>query len=221
MLASIEEDEQIIKLFEEIDESFSSIKTTLRELRIKIGQLSEKNKDIVSNFAPWINFFEIETRIDCSPLSELSFNSLKYKELGNSPATLNSKAPNNPFIEAESSELFNKSIFKKMQCCSPSSSTAVLTEEITNKENSENRCSPDSDETEIIPFRLDLLPAVFQKEPDLFNLYAFIQKHRAVSVEAIISNFKDISHEKLEILVSLLCRKNFVRQKNSKITIEK
>lgn len=220
MLKSIEEDEQVIKLLEEIDESFSAIKTTLRELRIKVSKLSEKNKDIVSSCTPWINFFEAENKIEFSPLSELHLNSLKYRDVNNSPLNLNYAAPKNPFIEAESSELLNKATLKNIHCCSGSSSTQVFIEK-QSPGNSSIKSSPDSDENEIIPFQVDLLPAVFQKETDLFNLYNFIQKNRSVSVESIISNFKEISHEKLEILVSLLCRKNFVKQKNSRITIER
>lgn len=216
----IEEDEQIIKLLEDIDENFSSIKATLRDLKIKISKFSIKNKEIVMNCSPWINFFEAETKVEFSPLSELHLNSLKFKEINNSPNNLNFTTPNNPFIEAESSELLNKSIFKRINYCSTSSSTPILLDK-PGLENSDNKCNHDSDETEIKPFQLNLLPPIFQKETDLLDLYNFIQKHRSVSLESIIENFKDISHEKLKILVSLLCRKNFVRQKDSKITIEK
>lgn len=220
MLSSIEEDEQRIKLLEEIDENFSAIKATLRELRIKIGKFSEKNKEIVLNCMPWAHFFETEAKVEFSPLSELHLNSLKYKELNNSPGNLNFTTPNNPFIEAESSELLNKSIFKKINFCSTSSSTPVMFEK-PGLENIDNKSFPDSDDTEIRAFQTNLLPPVFQNEEDLFNLYNFIQKNGSVSLESIIENFKDISHEKLEILISLLCRKNFVKQKNSKITVEK
>lgn len=219
-LSSIKENEEIIQVLEEIDENFSAIKTTLRELRLKIGKMAEKNKEIVEDCKPWIKFFDVHNNPEFSPFSDLHLASLKYKEISQSPNNLSSSTPKNPFVEIESSELLNRSIFKDLKA---SSSHNLSLESINITNEKENIPNNDSDETDhgLKPFEKSQLPEIFQNETDLDELYFFIQKNRSVSLEDITDHFKNISPEKLEILISILCRKRFVKIINSKITVDK
>jgi len=219
ILSSIREDEEIIKELEDMDENFSAIKSTLRELRLKMSMVAEKNREIVEDCRPWIKFFEVKSQ-EFSPFSELQLNTPKFNDKAHSPSNLNLSSPRNPFVEAESSELLNKSLCKALKMTMGSSSSYVnVDQNISNQETPQI----DSEDTnhDIIPFEKALLPEIFQNEEDLAEIYSFVEKHRSVSLEHIVEHFKDISPEKLEILISLLCRKRFVKQKNSKITVEK
>ncbi|KAM0681715.1 hypothetical protein GINT2_000229 [Glugoides intestinalis] len=221
--SSIAEDEQIIELLEEIDENFSAIKTTLRDLKIKFGNVAGKNREIVDDCKPWINFFEVQTKSAFSPLSDLQLNSLGYTQLAQSPDNLKYSSPKNPFVEMESSELLNKCIFKDIKTDSPSFSSTTL---CIDKENSENpkakeQCDSEDTEYDIKPFERELIPEIFQEEHDLIDLYNFILSRGSVSVENILEKFSEVQPEKLEILISFLCRKRFVKQKNASITVEK
>lgn len=222
-LYSIEEDEQTIKLLEEIDENFSILKSTLKELRMKIGKMAEKNKSIVEDCKPWIKFFEIQTKEDFSPFSDLHLNSLKYNEIYKSPENLNNTVPKNPFVEQESSELLNRSILKNLKINTGSFSSTPIIHSISGVEAQNNTVCNDSEDidSEIRPFEKELLPEIFQNEADLIKLYEFIQLKRTVTIENICNQFKDIPVEKIEILVSVLLRKQFVRQKKHDITVEK
>lgn len=221
VLSSIREDEEIIKELEDIDENFSAIKSTLRELRLKIAMVAEKNREIVEDSRPWIKFFEVQSPQNFSPFSELHLNSLKLNDHTHSPNNLNLSTPRNPFVEAESSELLNRSLCKALKMALTPSSSCVVSDQ--NNDNLRTVPQIDSEDTnhDIVPFEKSLLPEIFQNEEDLAGLYNFIKKHRSVSLEHIVEHFKEISPEKLEILVSLLCRKRFVKQKDSKITVEK
>lgn len=220
---SIEEDEQIIKLLEEIDENFSILKSTLKDLRMKIGKMSENSKSIVEDCRPWTKFFEMQTKEDFSPFSDLHLNSLKYNEIYKSPENLNNTAPKNPFVEQESSELLNRSIMKNLKINTGSLSSTPIIHAVNESESQNNTICNDSEEAdhEIIPFEKDLLPEIFQNEDDLVKLYEFIQSRRTVTLSDISNQLKDTPLEKIEILVSVLARKRFVRIKRDKITIEK
>lgn len=222
-LSPLEEDEQAIQVLEELDSHFSSIRVSLREMRMKIARISGLSKQLVEDCAPWVKFFETEVKAELSPLSELQLNSLKFREIANSPDNLNYDPPRNPFIEAESSDLLNRSILKNLKCntTTDSSSAVVLTKGTL--ENYDNTAAADSEdfECEIRPFDASKIPSIFQTEKDLFSLYEFVRCNRAVSVELIARNFTETPPEKLEIFISLLCRKQFVKQKNGKLTIDK
>ncbi|ELA42879.1 uncharacterized protein VICG_00194 [Vittaforma corneae ATCC 50505] len=222
-LSSIKEDEEIIQVLEEIDENFSAVKNTLRELRLKIGRVGERSREVVEDCQPWVRFFEVQTKQEFSPFSDLHLNSLKYKEVVQSPDNLSYSSPKNPFVEIESSELLNKSLFKELKLNLATSSSVSCINAGSNIENPKNMQNNDSEDTDydIRPFEKSLLPEIFQDESDLIELYDFIKKHRSVSLEHIVDNFRSIPPEKLEILISVLCRKRFVKHKNSKISIEK
>lgn len=219
-LSSIREDEEIIKELEDMDENFSAIKCTLRELRLKIARIAQKNKEIVDDCKPWIKFFDVKSQQNFSPFSELQLNSLKFNDASHSPNNLNLSSPRNPFVEVESSELLNKSLCKVLKISMASSSSCTNTDQ-----NVGNQKDPHSDSEDtmhdIVPFERDQLPEIFQNESDLIGLYNFIQEQGTVTLESVIERFRDIPAEKLEILMSFLCRKRFVKQKDCKISVEK
>lgn len=222
-LSSLEEDEQAIQMLEELDSNFSSIRVLLREMRMKIARIAGLSKQLVKDCAPWIKFFETESKAELSPLSELHLNSLKFKEIANSPDNLSYVPPKNPFLEAESSDLLNKSIFKNLKCNTTTESSSAIVLAKNSFENYENTAAADSEdiECEVKPFDASQIPSIFQAERDLFSLYEFVKSNRIVTVEAVLRNFTETPPEKLEIFISLLCRKQFVKQKNGKLTVDK
>lgn len=70
-------------------------------------------------------------------------------------------------------------------------------------------------------FNIDEIPEIFRKEKDLVNLYDYIFKNKTVSMDLVSKKFNQISNEKLDIFISLLCRKNFIKLKGGKLSIEK
>ena len=166
ILSSIKENEETIQVLEEIDENFSAIKTTLRELRLKIGKMAEKNKEIVEDCRPWIKFFDVQTKQEFSPFSDLHLASLKYKEISQSPNHLGLNSPKNPFVEVESSELLNRSIFKDFKASSTDNSSVSYINIVSNGDEKENAMHNDSDETDncLRAFDRSLLPEIFREE---------------------------------------------------------
>lgn len=221
-LNTLEKDEQIIQILEELDSNYSTIRALLRDIRTKISKFSDKNKQVVEDCTLWINFFESETKNACSPISELQLSSSKFKELENSPNLLNTNAPKNPFLEIETSELFNKSIMKSLKTSTVNDSSTSAVENDTHIENKLNTTISESEENdgEIRPFDISDIPQIFQNEADLYDLYKFIEKKRVVSMESVIKEFESISPKKMEIFLALLSRKNFIKQKEGKLSIE-
>lgn len=221
-LSLLEEDERVIQVLEELDSNFSSIRVSLRDMRMKIARVSGLSKQLVKDCTPWVKFFEVECKVEPSPLSELQLNSLKLKEITNSPDNLSYAPPRNPFLEAESSDVLNKSILKNIKYSTTDSSSAVVLAR-EGLENYDNGTGADSEdfEIEIRPFDASQIPSIFQAEKDLFILYEFVKSNRVVSVETIATKFSEVPPEKLEIFISLLCRKRFIKQRNGMLTIDK
>lgn len=220
---SIEEDEQIIQNLEELDSTFSSIKSNLREMKVKVSRIALVNRKIAEDLGPWTRFFESEKKVETSPFSELQLHSLRFREVMDSPDVMNANAPKNPFIETNSSDLLNKSILKEYKGCIASESSNTIMLNKSRFENYDTVVANDSEETEatLQPFSLSQIPEIFHQERDLKDLYDMIAHQKTVSVEDLCSKFEAISPEKLEIFINLLCRKNFIRQKNNYLTIEK
>lgn len=214
----LEEDEQIIQLLEEIDSNYSSIRVLLRDMRVKIGRLSVQNKQVISDCEPWIKFFESGFRNEHSPISELQFSSSKFKELENSPNLLNYSAPKNPFVEIETSELFNKSLLKSLK--SSVTNESSLAHEATPSKVNVTVCDSEENDLQIRNFDIKEIPSIFQNEKDLFDLFKFIQSNRSVALEIVSKSFDFLPPEKLDIFISLLCRKQFIKQKNGKLSVE-
>ena len=74
---------------------------------------------------------------------------------------------------------------------------------------------------ELRPFDIMEIPTAFREERDLFDLYRFISENKTVTFEDVHCQFEDVSNEKLELFIGLLCRKNFVGLKNGKLTVVK
>jgi len=217
----LEEDEQIIQLLEEIDSNYSSVRVLLRDMRVKIGRLSVQNKQVINDCEPWIKFFESGFRNGHSPISELHFSSSKFKELENSPNLLNYSAPKNPFVEIETSELFNKSLLKSFKSSVTSeSSISSLVHEATPSKANVTVCDSEENDLQIRNFDIKEIPSIFQNEKGLFDLFKFIQSNRSVALEIVSKSFDFLPPEKLDIFISLLCRKQFIKQKNGKLTVE-
>lgn len=221
VLSSIKEDEEMIQLLEEIDENFSGIKSALRELRIKMGRVHEKSKEISDDCKPWIVFFEMQQKQEFSPLSDLHLNSLNYRDTTQSPDNLNLSSPKNPFVEAASSDLLNKSLSKDLRLNLTALSSTSYVNTCMGLGNQTKARLDESEDTdyEIVPFDKLSLPDLFQNEDDLINLYEFIRENQIVSLERIANHFKNVASEKLEIFISFLCRKRFVKQRHSNISI--
>jgi hypothetical protein len=220
-LSAIEEDELIIQNLEELDCNFSSIKMTLREIKMKIEKISISSKNLLKDSEAWINFFEIEKKAEISPLSELHMNSLRYQGCADSPNIMNIQSPKNPFIETNSSELLNRSILKDLKIGSESNNEIVLNR--SRFENYESHPIAESEdfEGELKEFKVEQLPEIFQGEKDLLDLYYFVKNKGTVSIEEIVARFIETPAEKLEIFINLLCRKNFIKQRENSLTIRK
>lgn len=223
--SSIEETELTILLLEEIDSNFSSIRLSLRSMKMKIAKLLEQRKQMISNCSPWLKFFESEIKTEFSPFSELQISSFR-KDIENSPDTFNYGPPKNPFIELESSDLLNKSTIKNI-------GKSIISEESSINNLCKTECDIDftianttanlsEEQSETLRiFNINEIPEIFRQEKDLIDLYEYIYKYKTVNLEIIFKRFNQIPVEKLEIFISLLCRKNFIRQKNGKLIIEK
>lgn len=222
-MASIEEDEQIIQNLEELDSTFSAIKSNLREMKAKIGRIALVNRKIVDDLQPWMKFFDTERKVEISPLSELQLHSLRFREVMESPDVMSIGAPKNPFIDTNSSDLLNKSILKDYKGCAASESSNTILLNKSRFENYDTTIVNDSEETDtaLQPFSLTQIPEIFHQERDLRSIYDLVASQRTVSVDDLCRRFGDIPPEKLEIFIGLLCRKNFVRQRNNCLTIEK
>lgn len=223
--STIERDEEVIQILEELDSNFSAIKNTLRDIKMKVGKFSQSNRRLLSDMRPWIKFFEMEQQHppEVSPLSDLHIANIKFRELGGSPDVMVAAVPRNPFIEQDSSDLLNKSILRdfKSSTVLDSSSVAVLPHGAQHAGDAEHEHAVDSEDCdgEVVPFSLSKIPEIFHREESLKELYDFIAENGRVSIEEICKRFEELQPEKLEIFVSLLCRKKFIRQKSNYLTI--
>lgn len=220
---SIEKEEQIIQNLEELDSTFSSIKSNLREMKMKIGRFAQTNKKLSADLEPWVTFFETEKKEEISPLSEMQLNSFKFCNVTGSPDVMSNTAPRNPFIEQNSSDLLNRSIFKDFKSSGiiDSSSMMILNKSKLNNYDAEPVIDSDENHHNLSPFTYSKVPDIFHQEHELKQLYDFVAKNRTVSIEDICKNFDDLQPGKLEIFINLLCRKNFIRQENNYLSIEK
>lgn len=221
-LSPLEETEIIIRLLEDIDSNFSSIRANLREMKSKISRLSKKQKLLVKNVSPWINFFEIESKKEFSPLSEMNLTSLNFREIVDSPVALRIDIPKNPFTEAGSSEILKKSILKyQPKDSTHNSNFNEMLKPVNSLDNANETINLSETENEIKPFNISDLPRIFQDEDDIASIYNFIAEKGIISKEKVLERFNNLPNEKLDIFIRLLCRKNFVKQTNGMLTAKK
>lgn len=219
----LENEELIIQTLEELDSTYSKIRNNLRTMKMKIATIEAGSRRMLGDCAPWINFFEINPKPETSPLSELHLNSLKFKECTESPDVMSISVPKNPFMDLNSSELLNKSIIKGYKSLITSDSSNSIAINKSRYETYESTVHAESEETGSCLFSFDesQIPQIFQQEQHLKALYRFIQERRTVSLEDICRKFEELETDKLKIFISLLCRKNFIRQNGDNLTIEK
>lgn len=220
---NLEEEEKIIQSLEELDSTFSNIRSTLKSIKTKISRIASGNKRLCDDCSPWMNFFESGGMQNTSPLSLIHLNSLQFKDVIDSPDIMNVSSPKNPFMDINTSNLLNKSLMKENRSTTISDSSSTLHINKSRYETYESVVNGDSEESSIRldPFDITKIPEIFQKENDLKYLYDFIELHRTVCLEDICHKFEMMPVEKLKIYISLLCRKNFIKQKGNNLTIEK
>ncbi|KAI5168565.1 hypothetical protein PAEPH01_0238 [Pancytospora epiphaga] len=220
-LSELEREELVIQTLEELDSTFSTIKNNLRVMKTKIGKLSALNRRLVEDFEPWSRFFGVEINTHVSPLSELQMPSLNAKAVMDSPDITNLNVPKNPFIETNSLEFINRSILNgyKGAVESESSNTPVLNK--SQFEKYETVIVNDSEDQEEPPkdFSFSVFPEIFRQEIELRALYDFVVEMKTVTVDEICKKFGETSPEKLEIFISLLCRKRFFIQTGNSLSI--
>lgn len=191
-------------------------------MKIKIDNIAVVNQQLVSDLQPWVNFFDTKQAEHLSPLSDLHLNSLQAGKVADSPCVMKRAVPNNPFSEANSSSLLNKSVLKGHGdgTVNDSSNTIMLNK--SRFADFDTAIADDSEGTEgaLRRFSLSEIPAIFHQEQALIDLYYFIAEQKTVTVEKICQQFPEISTEKLKIFANLLTRKNFVRQTQNTLTIE-
>lgn len=218
-ITSIEEEEQIIQNLEELDSTLSLIKANLRKLKKKIDRIAQNNTKLSENLKPWINLFEIEKKVQISPNLDSEFKRVIYSNTIETPDIMGIKTMQNPFIDQNSSDLLNKSLAKNYGFTESSSMMMLSKSKLEGCETINNLDSEDNNST-LSVFTYTVLPDIFKQEYDLKKLYDFIAKRGTVSIDDVCKNFNDLQPEKLEIFINVLCRKNFIKQKKSFLTIE-
>ncbi|KAI5148225.1 hypothetical protein ENBRE01_0185 [Enteropsectra breve] len=211
----IEKKEEIIFYLEELDSTFAVIKNQLREIRMKIGRLCKENRVMLEGFKHWCHIFHVPLTVEVSPLSELALHSIRHLDVAESPNVMSTRSPNNPFIDHDSSSLLNRMLVTGAN----ENNTNVYKSEAKKEKCGYEQHDSEEHDSRIIPFDKVLLPDIFQNEEELLQLYEFINRKKSVTLEDVINNFECVPGEKLAIFINLLCRKNFVKQKNKYLTI--
>lgn len=107
----IEEEEKILFYLEELDNNFSQINRTLKEIDNKIEIIYKKNQNLIENYQPFIRFFSNTKQKQYKKLDQK--NDLEnLKEELNSLVIMKSSSPKDPFTNT-SNDLLNKKIINK------------------------------------------------------------------------------------------------------------
>ncbi|EPR79584.1 hypothetical protein SLOPH_1848 [Spraguea lophii 42_110] len=192
----IENEEEQIKLIQEIDNTFTEINKALSETNTKLTTILKENKKISEDLKPYKNFFSIKQNTNESILIDFNDHTI-----------LNSTIADNR-IEDKSNILNDSdSTYKKIHTPSFTHSNSSI-----NIESFKNEYS--IAEESLLSFDINILPDIFKKEKDLEILYNFIKNNKKVTKEEIIERFSDVENEKIKIFIDVLIRKNFIRKKN-------
>jgi hypothetical protein len=213
-------EEEIINSIEEIDNTFSSINRTLREILAIVDDIGEKDEEIVENCAPWLRLFEVDSGTaegrDIGSYTEGSAEA-RHSEYVESSLMMKFSSPRNPFIDNTSSEIINKTLLgdldrkfnSNLGCSSTSSNIPILRPELETFE---------SDSSVLLPFNIEDIPPSFRNEKELFMLYEFIAAGDGVSHEEISGRLPELPPEKLSIFIELLLRKRYIGKKKNRFT---
>jgi hypothetical protein len=211
-------EEEVISSIEEIDNSFSSINRTLKEILGTIDGMAKKNKQVTENCAPWLRFFGASTDIAEAKSMGLPVDSgldAEVPECVESPLMMRFSSPKNPFIDSTSSEIMNKTLLGDLGrrlssnpgCPSTSSSIPLPRPELESSE---------SDSSVLLPFNAEDIPSSFRSEKELFTLYELIAAGNGVSHEDISRCLPGLPPEKLSIFIELLLRKRYIGRRKNK-----
>lgn len=183
----IEENEQTIFYLEQLDNNFTIINRTLKEIEAKINNIYEINLKVVQDYKPLINFFSVK--------KEDKIESNFKENLFNSSIIMKSSSPKDPFTDTSVSE---------------KSSSLVDNIKIYS-----DCCFDESMSSEIVDFDIKKIPEIFKNEENLFNVYNYIDRHKNVSFENLVEKFNMIEFDKLTIYLNLLKNKNFIKKKEN------
>lgn len=208
----IEEEEEIICVLEEIDNTFSSINRRLREVRGAVERMGEQSVQIAHDLDPWIRFFEADWKCeaDASVCEEVcKENPQNMSEIHESPLVMKFSSPRNPFVDATSSEILNRTFLGDLDRRFQSGMHDSMSSGLVSLPMQEFELC-ESDSSEMHSFDADAIPAAFRSEKELFLIYEFISKSRGAGIEQIGRAFPSLSRGKIDVFVDLLLRKRFV-----------
>lgn len=183
----IEANEQTILYLEQLDNNFSLINRTLKDIQAKINNIYRINSKVVNDYKPLINFFSLKVELNEKP---------KFSEnILNSSIIMKSSSPKDPFADtsiAEKSSSLVDNIKVYSDCC-----------------------FDDSMSSDIVDFDIRKIPELFKNEENLYNVYNYINEHKKVTFENLVEHFYIIEFDKLTIYLNLLKNKNFIKKKGN------
>jgi len=116
-----------------------------------------------------------------------------------------------------------KGVYKSVNDCNNDKNTNDVSYnnsyENTNESNTNDSNTNDNSGL-LLPFNKENLPEIFQNEEDLNKIYFYVFKRGRVTIQEICREFKEIASEKLEIFIGLLCRRNFIKQREEYLVVE-
>lgn len=158
----MEDQEEIIVQLEKLDLTLSNIRRTFKQIESKIELYKNKNDQLVNNFEPWINFFD---------LNENKKNHDNEEQL----IASNTTAPNSIAIstDKQSAELHKDE------------------ESHDTKQDQNVFAHENSDSSSLVDLDYNMLPAIFKNEKVLFEAFKHIQSAKKVSLNDLFMNCKE------------------------------
>lgn len=210
----IEEEEKIIFYLEELDNNFSKINRTLKEIENKIESIFKKNQKMVDDYKPFSKFFSNNKKI-CSSITETTQELENLKVELNSSVIMNSSSPKDPFTNT-SSDIINKNILNKFKDETKCESSSTIEELKIYSD-----CYNDEDSSsDLIEFDINRIPAIFKSEEDFFKVYNYIVESKKIRFDEIIDHFSDVDYDKICVYLEVLRNKKFVKKKGNIFFIE-
>lgn len=210
----IEEEEKMIFYLEEIDNNFSKINRTLKEIEDKIENIYKKNLKLVDNYKPFIRLFSNNKKIQ-TPRMETTQELENLRVELNSSVIMKSSSPKDPFTNT-SSDLMNKNILNKFNDETKCESSSTVEELKIYSD-----CYNDEDSSsDLIEFDINRIPEIFKSEEDFFKVYNFIVESRKIRFDEIIDHFSNVDYDKICVYLDVLRNKKFVKKKGNIFFIE-
>jgi hypothetical protein len=210
----IEEEEKMIFYLEELDNNFSKINRTLKEIEDKIENIYKKNLKLVDDYKPFIKLFSNNKKIR-SPRTETTQELENLKVELNSSVIMNSSSPKDPFTNT-SSDLLNKNILNKFNDETRCESSSTIEELKIYSD-----CYNDEDSSsDLVEFDINRIPVIFKNEEDFFKVYNFIVESKKTRFDEIVDNFSYVDYNKICIYLEVLRNKKFVKKKGNIFFIE-